>query len=109
MIDTTSSLSDVVTRMRAVNGQLHVHRVQDVEPYLDDNKRMQADQSGGWRRASKGNMRKIASIPNIVVEKWLQEGFNAYTADPKELRKKLDDPDYAYLKTVPGKIGRRNR
>lgn len=106
MIDTET---DVTTAIKARNGELTVYREQDVEPYLDANKRMQADGVGGWRRTAKHTRRQIADIPNIVAEQWLKEGFNVFTVSEKELRKKLDEPQWAYLKTVPGKIGQRSR
>lgn len=106
MIDTTT---DVKTALKARNGQLVVKRTQDVEPILDYNKRMQASQAGGWRRASGQTMRKLAEIPNIVIEQWLKEGFNALSAPVSELRKKLDDPNWSYLKTIPGRVGQRSR
>jgi hypothetical protein len=106
MIDTTT---DIKTAIKARNGQLHVKRVQDVEPILDYNKRAQADAVGGWRRNSRRPRRQIAEIPNIVVEQWLKEGFNVFQVSEKELRKKLDTPEWSYLKTIPGKVGQRSR
>ena len=105
MIDTETGIA---TAIKARNGQLHVNRVQDVEPYLDANKRMQADQVGAWHKM-RGNRRMIADIPNIVVEMWLKQGFNMFTVSERELRKKLDDPEWSYLKTIPGKVGQRSR
>jgi hypothetical protein len=80
-----------------------------VEPILDHNKEMQADGVGGWRRTAKRNRRYVAEIPNIVIEQWLKEGFNIFQVPERELRKKLDSPEWSYLKTVPGRIGQRSR
>lgn len=101
--------TDIKTAIHCRNGQLVVSRTQDVQPFLDDNKRMQADQVGGWRRTHGMTRRQIADIPNIVIEQWLKEGFNIFQVSEKELRKKLDHPDWAYLKTIPGRIGQRSR
>lgn len=106
MIDTET---DIQTAIKARNGQLVVRRVQDVAPILDHNKRMQADSVGGWRRTAKSVRRKIAEVPNIVAEQWLKEGFNLFRASESELRKKLDDPNWSYLRTINGRIGRRSR
>jgi len=105
MIDVETSVS---TAIQAKDGKLVVHRVQDVAPILDFNKKMQASAAGGWRRAQ-GTRRHIAEIPNIVAEAWLRQGFNMFSASDKELRKKLDEPEWAYLKTIPGRIGQRSR
>ncbi len=106
MIDTET---DIKTAMEARNGRLTVYREQDVAPILDHNKRMQADGAGGWRRTGRSIRRKVAEIPNIVIEKWLTEGFNFFRATENEIRKKLDEPDYSYLKTITGKLGNRSR
>ncbi len=101
--------TDISTAIKGKDGQLHVNRVQDVEPYLDVNKRAQADGAGGWRRTSGKNRRHIAEIPNIVVEMWLKQGFNMFQVSERELRKKLDEPEWSYLKTIPGRVGQRSR
>jgi hypothetical protein len=106
MIDTST---DVATAIKCRNGRLVVKRTQDVEPILDANKQRQADAVGGWRRSAKSYMRYVAEIPNIIVERWLKEGFNVFQASEKELRKKLDHPDWSYLKTIPGRLGQRSR
>lgn len=102
MIDTGT---DVSTAIKSRNGVLSVQRTQDVEPYLDANKRAQADAAGGWRRSHGRTRRKIAEIPNIVIEQWLKEGFNIFQVSGRELRKKLDQREFSYLRTVPGKLG----
>lgn len=101
--------TDIKTAMQARNGTLEVYREQDVAPILDHNKRMQADGAGGWRRAGSMGRRQVAEIPNIVIEAWLKEGFNFFRCTENELRKKLDEPNWAYLKTIPGKLGKRSR
>lgn len=106
MIDTET---DIKTAIKARNGELKIYREQDVEPVLDHNKAMQAAAAGGWRRNAGRTRRKIAEIPNIVAEMWLKQGFNVFRASEAELRKKLDEPDWRYLRTVPGRIGKRSR
>jgi hypothetical protein len=106
MIDTAT---DIKTAIKARNGVLSVYREQDVAPILDHNKRMQANQVGGWRRTGRAVRRQVAEIPNIVIEQWLKEGFNFFRCTENELRKKLDEPNWAYLKTIPGKLGKRSR
>lgn len=106
MIDTTTNIA---TAIKCRNGELIVKRTQDVEPILDHNKALQADQVGGWRRSAKQRRRHIAEIPNIVIEQWLKEGFNVFQVSARELRKKLDDPHWSYLRTIPGRVGQRSR
>jgi hypothetical protein len=76
-------------------------RVQDIEDILENNKRLRAeDQDSDWGR-------HVASIPNIIMERWLNEayasgnvGLRMFTKEFDELvAKKLKDPDWAFLRT----------
>lgn len=80
---------------------INVERVQDVEDILERNKRLRTeDQHGDWGR-------HIASIPNVILERWLNEetarGNQTIRWGSKEfdelVAKKLRDPDWAYLRT----------
>lgn len=84
-----------------------VDREQDVEPLLDANKRQYNDAPdiGRW----KGEIIEVAKIDPITIEKWLREDppLNIYKSDPDtraELRRRLNSPEYRYLRTMPGKI-----
>jgi len=76
-------------------------RWQDVEPIIENNKRLQntpQDRKAIWRHT--------ASIPAIFIEKWLQEawerGQRITTIFGEEMEKiiqqKLNDPDYRFLR-----------
>lgn len=85
--------------------KLIVERVQDVEPILNLNKSdyNNAPETGRW----KNPMTHVARIPLIVVEQWMQEGINVFDPSPemkKKVRDKLNSSEYAYLRTMPGKI-----
>lgn len=79
--------------------QVHFERVQDVEAILDNNKRLQSEQQkSDWGR-------HIASIPNVILEKWINEDGVNYLSLPKDefarmVKRKLRDPDYAWLRTT---------
>lgn len=97
MIDTET---DLHTAIEARNGELVVKRVQDTTPYLEVNKRERNDFQA--RRGAR--MRKIAEIPNIVVEKWMKEGVNIFDRNhAPEIQRRLNSNEYAYLRTSPGK------
>ena len=123
MIDTTTSFTeakrmrpqfadDMKTKITCKNGELVVHREQDVEPYLDENKRAMHC-APTWRPyAGKQKLRKLAEIPNIVAEKWMREGINIFSSDPgmqKKVREKLDSNEYQHLRTFPGRMGVRTQ
>ncbi len=88
---TYDELTDVLTE----------ERIQDVEPILKANEIMRNEGKGfspsrEWRR--------IASIPNIFVEKWLkEEGIDVYNKEHwPAVERKLRDPDYSKFRTSSG-------
>lgn len=84
------------------DGTYTVASHQDVAPFLDRNKAL-ANANDGYNRTR--DMRRLASIPNIVLMQWLNEaGSMEILRDPKFLSRKLNDPDYLYLRTAPYKI-----
>lgn len=96
-------MSEVVTRpvVDRSTGKIAVERVQDVEDIIERNKGLQTtpqDFKTGWHH--------IASIPNILIEKWINEDGVSYrelmSPDGMEriIKRKLRDPDYAWLRTT---------
>lgn len=85
------------------DGTYTVVSSQDVEPILDRNKSM-ANHNDGYTPSRE--MRRLASIPNIVLMQWLAEcgGDMKALQDPKFLTRKLNDIDYLYLRTSPYKV-----
>ena len=85
------------------DGTVTVTQTQDCEAILDRNKAMMTHNDG---YTPSRDIQRIASIPNTLIHKWLvEEGWNAL--DPKygdRLKKKLNDPDYAFLRTAPGRV-----
>lgn len=104
--------SDIKTVLQGRDGKLVVKRSQDTTPYLEANQR-EYNEAASWRPYSgKGNLRKIADIPCIVVEQWMKEGVNIFDPDPamqRAVRRKLDDYTFRKLRTMPGKVGMRQR
>jgi hypothetical protein len=85
--------------------QTHIERVQDVQPRLDNNKKLFNDDSyrsngmkTGWLHA--------AHIPDIVIEKWLREdGVDVFNPDHMAaVKRKLNSPDWRYLRTSSGRL-----
>jgi len=78
----------------------HVQTVQDVEPILENNKRLQSESDeklGDWGR-------RVASIPLVIANQWMAEDGVNWLALPKDekaryLRRKLNDPQYRHLRT----------
>jgi hypothetical protein len=81
---------------------LHVRRTQDVEAILDENKRL-ATLNDGY--SPDRSFRRVASIPMSVIEQWMKEGINIFDKNcAQAIRRKLNSPDYLYLRTAPGRV-----
>lgn len=88
-----------------------IRSVQDVGAMLEENK-AKATHNDGWSPSRE--LRRVGSIPFALIYQWLAEdGVNVLDAghDPHAaayLMRKLNDPDYAHLRTAPGRLGMSN-
>ena len=82
-------------------GAVIASATQDVEPILERNQRLRAEpQTSDWAR-------HVATIPNVILLKWLNEahargntGLRMFTKEFDALdKRKLEDPDWKYLRT----------
>lgn len=85
------------------DGSLVVHREADVEPILELNKALLA--SGDGYTPSR-ELRRAATIPLAVIEKWRNElGVDVFNPDHiGAVRKLLNSNEYAHLRTAPGRL-----
>lgn len=89
---------DPVTRVTTL------YDVQDCDPYLDRNKRLANDETRS-KKGIKDGWWHVASIPNAIIHRWLSEGINVYRREhQKAVMKKLQDPEWRYLKTTSGRL-----
>lgn len=103
-------MSEIETKITAKDGKITVLRTQQVDAILELNKRAMND-APTWRPWASGrkdvSRRRVAEIPVAVAEQWMKEGINIFSKDPdmqKAFRKKLNDYNYRYLRTYPGRI-----
>jgi hypothetical protein len=90
----------VQTLYKTDGSTLTVVRQQDVEPIIERNKQLQTmEQRSDWGR-------HVASVPNVVLEKWLNEEAergNVMQFGSEEfyamVERKLQDPDYRMFRT----------
>ena len=83
-----------------------IRSTQDVEPLLELNKKELVGDSMYGQPDKRANMRKVASIPLIIIEKWKTElGVDVMNKDhmPK-VKQLLNDPEYAFLRTHNSRI-----
>jgi hypothetical protein len=71
-----------------------VRGVQEVEDHVLDDLKDLRTQSANRRE---GEFMKVASIPVIVVDKWMREGFDVFKASAKEIVAKLEDEDMGHF------------
>lgn len=85
------------------DGSLIVHRLADVEPLLELNKALAT--SGDGYTPSR-DLRRAASIPLAIIEKWKNElGVDVFDQnDLPKVRQLLNSSEYAYLRTAPGRL-----
>lgn len=98
---------DVATWVRPDPNEdrLDVERVQMVDPIIERNKRLQNDPEHK-RNGIKNDWCHFATWPNIIIEKWMVDyGINVLKRDHWHAAlKKLEDPDWRYLKTITGRV-----
>lgn len=97
-------MSDIKTRLWFDDGDITVERIQDVEPVLERNKRLQNEP-----QKLAGSFRHIGSIPNVILERWMnEEGVGVLRMDKQEfhqfIMRKLKDPDNRWLRTSDGRL-----
>lgn len=76
---------------------LVIEKYQEIPQEFTDSLRAQRDLSGQVRE---GETMRAASIPVIVVEKWLTEGFPFWSASAKEIVAKLQMENLDYFVTT---------
>jgi hypothetical protein len=84
---------------------LIIRTSQNCDAILERNKELQNEGLHGDGYSASRNWRRAATIPLVVIHKWLQEGVNFYDKnDAAAVKRKLNDPEYAYLRTSRGRV-----
>ena len=75
-----------------------INKTQEVGSLLNANK-AQSNEVG--RKATDDCYNRVASIPAIIIAKWLlEDNLDIYHPDhAKRLKQKLNDPEWLYLRT----------
>ena len=92
----------------AMTGKIHIHKEQDVKPFLEANKQEIKNQASRF----KDGMHKVASIPPIVLEMWREDmklkGYPNPNPLAKEnrdyLKARLNSSEWNFLRTKQGVI-----
>lgn len=82
--------------------EMALERVQDVEAILNNNKRL-ANEGKGYSPSRE--LRRVASIPLVIYEQWMQEDMPKGKKDQAAwIKRKLRDPEWRFLRTSEGGI-----
>lgn len=76
-----------------------IREVQDVEPFLEANKARFNTYSSGRDKWGDGDW--VAFIPDVILNKLMRDGS---LWDQAYMKRFLNDPDNAYLRTRPGVV-----
>ena len=87
------------------DGKVIFRTQQDEAPVLEYNKVVRNHCGDGYTPTRE--MRRVAHIPAVIIHEWLlNERLDVFSGEDQDrLAKKLNDPDYAYLRTAPGRLG----
>jgi hypothetical protein len=85
------------------DGTATIRMTQDVEPILDSNQAL-ANANDGWSAAK--DMRRIASIPYVVLEDFRKRGVNLLRpeSDLETFKRIMNDSDYRKLRTADWRV-----
>lgn len=85
--------------------KLTIHKRTDVTDIIESNKRQQPLTIDS--RFGNQMMHHVAQIPLTIVEQWKREGLDIFDRSPemrKKLKRKLNDPEWRYLKSTVKKL-----
>jgi len=85
------------------DGSVTIRETMDLEPYLDANARLFNDGDG---YSPSRELRRVASVPPILMNELYQKGLNPLDPDNRGLFRKhiLNNSDYQRLRTAPGRV-----
>lgn len=85
------------------NGGIEIRNTGHTDAVLDWNKAAKTHNDG---YSQSRELRRVARIPAIVAHKWLvEEGWDCHKPEYADrLLKKLNDPDWAHLRTADGRL-----
>lgn len=84
--------------------RLYIAHEQDISSLVEQNR---AQYQARDKHARWNDFERVASIPAVVVIDWMKEGINVLAPTPedkKKIRRKLNSPEYAYLRTRGGRL-----
>lgn len=99
-------MSEVIPKLHIdkVTDKVTLSHSQDVTSALEANKSARKVFDS---QSKMGDMQRVASIPAAIAIEWMNEGINVMAPNREDYRrmaKKLNSPDYQYLRTGGGRL-----
>lgn len=93
----------LITQARQIGeDEFEYRHIQDIGAALEQNKAMRNHNDG---YSESREFRRVAHIPQIVIEMWKSEGIDLYNQDhATEIARRLNDPDWGLLRTADGML-----
>lgn len=88
----------VETKIHFDANEFHVEKTQDIDAILKHNRDLKRE-TDGWSKTR--DMKKVASIPNVVVADLMQQGI---WNNPERFKKWLNDSDNEMFRTSIGVV-----
>jgi hypothetical protein len=103
----TQSIGVTTLAKVEADGTITIRSIGADAPTLDHNATLRALATTDRGYSQTGDMKRVATIPAALIVKWrMEEGLDIHDPDHAErFMRKLNDPDYAYLRTAPGRLG----
>ena len=77
---------------------------QDAQGIVDNNKELLNDYGDKLTFGKQQHGMRVASIPVTIWEQWMKETNGAIEKDSMLMKKYLNDPDNAFLRTTPTRL-----
>ena len=84
---------------------LIIRESQDLSPIFDRNAELRNEGISGDGYSDTRELRRVASIPLVVVNQWYREGFNIFDEkNAAELKRRLNDSENLFMRTSIGQV-----
>jgi hypothetical protein len=90
------------------DGSYTVKSVQANETEIIEENKAMANHNDGYTPSR--DIQRVGRIPLLVIEQYAAQGVNLYSPEWEHvLQRIMDDPDYRYFRTAPGRLGKKHR
>ncbi len=96
-----NKLSDIELGFKETSDSLIIEKAQEITPEFIQSLKDQRTES---KHRREGDMMRVASIPVIIIEKWIAEGFDFWNEPARKIVAKLKAEGLDYFVTTDKQI-----